>query len=434
MNEINTKNRTQVKSRIVITLLATIIMACMLYSDRNVHFDNFSESFAVSMINAAKYDVDISSHKYGLAQIRAEGKEEWSYFEAYDIYADGELFDGRINEYHSQLGLQGWIFYFLTKAGIPSPVFVFRVVCCLLLSLLLSLICHELYKKYGLLLSVAFFIASMVSPILGDFSTNLYWVPFTWFIPMYLGLLCLNNIDKRIWLYPLFFLAILVKSACGYEYITVIMLSSVMFLFAEFVVCLKNDRQRSKLIFKSILSIGVVSLLGFVSALTIHSYIRGDGNILVGLDNIYRVDVLRRTFGNALEFHEGYADSLNASILSVLMRYPVYTEAGKVASFALVGCSASFLYAICKKRNLLNADFLLFISSLITCISWFVLGKEHSYSHIGLNNVMLYMGFIQIGFYVLVKNVLMILHENKEKVMTYGRMFVHRLKEDINRD
>ena len=418
--------------KIIIISLATIIMACILYSNRDVYFDNYSEALTVSMIDVAKYDINISNHKYGLAQIFAKGNEEWTYNQAYDIYDNGELFDGRIIEYKSQLGLQGWIFYLLAKINVPSLVFIFRVGCCLLLSLVLSLICYELYRKYGVLLSLTFFITSMVSPILGNFSTNLYWIPFAWFIPMYLGLICLNNINKRFWLYPLFFLAIFIKSACGYEYITVVMLSSIMFLFVECLICFKNDRIRSKLIFKCIVEIGVLSLLGFITVLTIHSYIRGDGNVIIGLESIYRVDVLRRTFGNALNFSKAYTDALNASIFEVLMRCFIHTKAGRIASFIIVAYSAIFIYSILKKRSLLKSSFFLFVTSFVTCISWFVLGKSHSYIHMWLNNVMLYMGFIQIGIYVLVRHGLKYFHNNKENLLMYGRAFVSKLKEEIN--
>jgi hypothetical protein len=437
MDETNIYRRKSIKVKMSIILLMTIVMAYMFYTDRDAKFENYSESFVVSMICAARYNIDVSNHKYGLMRIRAENREIWSYSESYNIYADGTLFDGRVREYYSQLGFQGWIFYILAKSNIPSPVFLFRLGCCLLLSLLISLICIELNKIYGILLSAVFFITSMISPILGDFSTNLYWVAFTWFIPMYLGLVCLNNLNRRFWLYPLFYLAIFIKSACGYEYITVIMLSSIMFLVIEFIVCIKKDRQRSKLIFKSIVGISVMSLLGFISTFIIHSYFRGDGNILVGSDIIYREDVLRRTFGNALEFPEVYADSLNASILKVLMRYFFDTQAGKVALFVLAISCIIFIYKIFKNRKLLSTDLLLFVASFITCISWFILGKSHSYIHHQINTVLWYMSFVQIGFYILVKHIIRIsyyCYEKKDKLLQYANTYFHKLKEEIKCD
>jgi hypothetical protein len=343
-----------------------------------------------------------------------------------------------MNEYSSQIGLQGWLYYLFTKTNIPGPAFLLRTGCCVLLSLVISLICYELYIKYGLLMASSFYLVSICSSWIRNFSTNLYWVEFTWFIPMLLGLICLNDLNTRFWLYPLFFLAILVKSAGGYEYITVIMLSSIMFLAAEWICSIKKDKQRSKLLFRAILSIGAISLLGFTAALLIHSFIRGNGNMLNGLNSIYQRDVLRRTFGNAADFPEVYTASLNASILDVILLYFKNNTAGKHAKFLFLTLSIAFIYSRLKKsRFLSNKDIWLFLITFITCVSWFIFGKSHSYIHTHMNYVMWYMGFIQIGVYFIVKYILKTfcycLHD-RVKIIAFGKKFVHKLREEIAQD
>jgi len=429
--------------KVALLLIMTLFMAYTFYVKRDPWFQSDSESTPIAMINAAKYDIDISGFKYGLNIMFSAGKEQtwetWNYLDAYRIYADGKLYGGMI-PYSSQIGLQGWIYYYFAKAKIPNPLLFLRVDCCLLLSLIISLICYELYLKYGLLLPSSFYLVSICSPWMRNLSASLYHVEFTWFIPMFLGLICLNNLNKRYWLYPLFFLAILVRSSCGYEYMPVIMLSSIMFLVPEWICSIKNKKQ-SRLLFKAIFGVGIFSLLGFASAFVVHSYIRGNGNIFVGINDIYQNTALKRTVG--IIGNTEIPEAVYASSFDVLWMYLNYYKKGissnMTGRFTLL---LLLLFPVCilfrkimKRKHLLNRDMYLFIFSFITCISWFILGKQHSFVHPHLNYVMWYMGFIQIGTYLVLKYILKICYYyNEEKVSKFWEKIVHKLKEKITRD
>jgi len=430
---------------VVLLLIMTLAMSCVFYLKRDASFDLFSEASLVSMINVAKYDIDNGGIKYGIRFMFMKGTEDvFTNFvgSAYRIYySDDAGLYGSMAAYNSQIGLHGWVFYFFTKYIIRNSLSVLRIGCCLLLALVLSLICYQLYKKYGLLLSSSFYLASILSPWLRNFSTNLCNVAFTWFIPMLLGIICLNNLNKRFWLYPLFFLTMLVRTACGYDYIPVIMLTSIMFLVPEWIYSIKRNKKQSKLLFKAIFGVGISSLLGFASAFIIHSYMRGDGNILAGIDDIYRNTALRRTvgvIGNSESPEAVYASSFDV-LRMYLRNYKYGVSNNTTGRYAL---SLLMLFPICilfrkimKRQHLLNRDTYLFIFSFITCISWFILGKQHSYVHTHLNYVMWYMGFIQIGTYLILKYILKICYYyNKEKVSTLGEKIVHKLLEEIVKD
>ena len=420
---------------VVLLLIMTLFMAYSFWIKRDVLFQRDSESLVVSMVTAAKYDINNAGIKYGLRFMYATGsKHEWpSHVEdTYRIYSDGKLYESMYG-YSSQIGLQGWIFYALSKCKIPHLLGLLQVGCCLLLSLIITFICYELYKKYGLLLATSFYLVSICSSWIRNFSTNLYWVEFTWFVPMLLGLICLNNLNKRFWLYPLFFLAILVKSACGYEYITVIMLSSIMFLVVEWFCFIKNKRQ-SKLLFSTIICIGISSLLGFVVTFLIHSFMRGDGIILNGFKLIYQSDVLRRTFGNAADFPMVYTDALNSSIFNVLLLY-FRTPTGTIALFLCFVFLIALLINNKKRGFLSRKDILLFLVTFITCMSWFIFGKSHSYIHTHMNYIMWYMGFIQIGTYLFLKYIIKLCYYyNKDKLLALGEKLIHRFREEIIKD
>lgn len=426
-------------STVALLLIMTLFMAYTFYVKRDPWFQIDSESSPIAMISAGKYDIDIGSTKYGLNIMFVAGKEQtweaWDYLDAYRIYADGNLYGGII-PYGSQIGLQGWVYYYFAKTKIPNPLLFLRIVCCLLLSLIISLICYELYLKYGLLLSSSFYLVSICSPWIRNLSASLYHVEFTWFIPMFLGLICLNKLNKRFWLYPLFFLAILIRSSSGYEYLPVIMLSSIMFLVVELICSIKKKNKQSKLLFKAIFGVGIFSLLGFASALVIHSYLRGDGNILVGIESIYRYTALKRTVGYGGE----NLQSLYASSFNVLWMYfnnyktgISNNTTGRHALLLLLLFPVLILFRkIMKRQHILNRDMYLFIISFITCISWFILGKQHSFIHTHVNYVMWYMGFIQIGTYLVLKYILKICYYyNKERVSMLGEKIVRKLKEEI---
>ena len=419
----NTIKRRSASAYVLCLMILIASLAFWVGSDNS--FQSDSENYVVSMVTAGRYNFDIGNRQFGMGTMATiEGN-------VYDVYANPELYGGSISEREQQIGLQGWVFYCFANLRVPHPVAAFRLGCCLALAIVLSLICYELKKKYGLLFASIFFIVLVSSSWITNFAPNLYWVTFTWFIPMLLGLVCLNNLNKRKWLYPLFFLAVFAKAACGYEYITVVMLSSIMFLVAEWIYAVKIDKQHSKLLLRTIIMTGMMSLLGFASALLLNGYMRGDGNILNGLNAIWREDVLRRTFGNAEDFHEFFTDSLNASIIDVLIIYFREDFAGVLARRLLIASASVFVIKHIVKRKSLNKEFWLFVVSFLTCISWFVLGKSHSHIH-HINFVMWYMGFIQISSFVVIKFILTCLFSVEGKAML--KEFAQKIRLEVNRD
>jgi hypothetical protein len=250
----------------------------------------------------------------------------------------------------------------------------------------------------------------LLSPWAIGFSTNFYWVEFTWFLPMLVGLICVNHLDKKgvvVLCCVAMFVAIGIKSACGYEYITTVMLGGVVFLFADLTKALieHKDKKRILRLFGTTFFMGLSALAGFVIALLIHARIRGNGYIISGLKNIYYSDVLRRTLGNADMFQEIYADSLNASIARVVIRYlrfdtQLVLGVTRWTFVPLIALTFFILLYRTAKKTLDKQYLILFVWLGITAISWFVLGKAHSYIHTSLNFGMWYLGFMQFIFYV----------------------------------
>ena len=334
--------------------------------------------------------------------------------------------------YESQIGLQGMFFSSYPKENTIADMkegYKWRLSG--LLAVVITLISYGIYKKYNLLFGMMFFIVTAISPWIIGYATNLYWVEFTWFLPMLFGIYCANHIESkaaRFLSYIGTMISIFIKCACGYEFITTIMLSVIVFLLADFTAALleKEEKEKTKRLFWTIFWMGIFALLGFALALVWHSYIRGNGNILIGLRTIYYNDVLRRTFGDANMFQDVYADSLNASVLRVLLRYLIFKTPlvlGVSGYLFIPLAAASFfvlVYRVWKKGE--DKQMLaLYIWMGIASVSWFVLGKSHSYIHTAMNFVMWYFGYVQIMLYVLVQAVW-----NKIKKMREERMHEKR--------
>ena len=380
-----------------------IILSVFMLEGAESSFQNDSESLVVAKMVAEAIGDDIADSSFGLGFLKSDNNLD---VDAYSLIYNDNLEGYHYESYMSQVGIQGHIFGKIVSI-IPkmNKINLFRLICCCLLVIVLVLIIIQLHKRYGILFASIFGVVSFLSPWIVNFSRNLYWVEFTWFIPMLLCLLCINYEDKRKFIYPLFFIAIFIKCLCGYEYLSTIMMTGIMFLMVEWV-CNKESRRN---IFKTIFIVGICSLAGFLAAFIIHAFIYGSGDVLNGFKMLQAELVERRTFGSATNFDPAYAESLEASVLDVLVKYFWSTDGilgGKPMCFIFVITVIALMYQkfVLKEHNKFEVS--LFIITLLTTISWFVLGKAHSYIHTHMNFVLFFMGWIQVSFYILCKTII----------------------------
>lgn len=328
-----------------------------------------------------------------------------------------ELPRGIFSEYPSQIGLQGRVFRILARVfPYGSAVTWFHLLTAAAMALVVVVLLFLLNKKFGLGMAIVWGAVFLLSPWIVQFARNLYWVEFTWFLPMVFGLLCsVCGDNKKIVGISCIgvFLSVFLKSACGYEYITTVMMGSILFLLADAGSALFADKKKFPVILKRILFVGIAALLGFLAAVCIHAYIRADGDIWSGIRSIYEKNVLERTWGgNPEDFPESERASLEASVFTVLKLYFHFDTSlimgisGKLFGGLFILSLLVSFWGIWKdiksgrtEKNSLYMFFLL-LSAFLTSISWFVLGKAHSYIHTHMNFAMWYFGFIQLLFYV----------------------------------
>lgn len=331
---------------------------------------------------------------------------------------------GILRPYKSQYGLQGKVFRHVARYMeyddiIPNLSFI----CSMATATVLVTLVWLLSKKYNIIFAGCFYVTFWLSPWIVNFARNLYWVEFTWFLPMLIGLFCAWKVENkkcRVLSYILAWGAITIKCLCGYEYISCIMLGLIAFLLVDFIVAVgQKDKRKQKLLFKTIFGLGLMALAGFLTALCIHAQIRGMGNVADGLRQIYEMDAIKRTSGGDFnEFQAVYWDSFNASTWKVMCLYfhfptEIITGVGGNLFAVLIMVPLVIFFGDWKNGKLDVEMITIYVMFFITTMSWHVLAKSHSYIHTHMNYVLWYFGFIQSCCYIIIDRIMRALHLRK---------------------
>ncbi|WP_141709468.1 hypothetical protein [Eisenbergiella tayi] len=339
-----------------------------------------------------------------------EEKVHYSTINGIQVYDNEDRYDEAVfSPYVSQAGVQGYLSYFVGRFIPFGKITILYLFYSSLLALVAILIVRELAKKYNSVLAAVFFFVFWLSPWIVNYARNLYWVEFTWFLPMFIGLMCVkqSNDKKRVLLCSVgMFGAVLLKSLCGYEFITTVMLGGILFPLSEWVNALLAGKI-NKNAFYRLLCWGA-ELCGFLTALFLHSFIRGGGNFFTGFKIIFNQDILRRTLGGeAGNFDPVLADSINATCMQVINKYFHFNTQiimgidGKLFSI-LSFIPVLFFIWDWYKSQLKYKEVIFYLFTFVTSISWYILGKSHSYVHTHLNFICWYFGFIQICLYLII--------------------------------
>ena len=394
--------------RYLFLIVLTALTLIRIMGVTSMSFQVDSESLVVDPMLAILFQKDHElgvneQSGYGLGSLHwtdENGKDIWYYS---DILSNDPALESpyEYKTYQSQIGAQGFLFRMIAKlvrsaAAIP----VSRWLCAAMFSVVIVWITVLIFRQYGFAFAASFWCVTAFSTWICNFAPNLYWVSFTWFVPVLLGLICLRSEKKRRWIYPLFFVALLIKCLCGFEYLSTIMVSAELFMAAEWI----TYKGKRSTLTRSILFSGICMLAGFAAVVVLMCFIYGNGDFVEGAGYFKHHLVERRTFGKADQFDAKYTESLNASIISVLDKYtkdvgtPLLIISGLDLIFIALDC-------ILFKRDR-KLDLSLLLISCAATFSWFVLAKSHSYIHTHMNFVMYYMGFAQIAVYCLLQTII----------------------------
>ena len=416
---------------IFLLILSTIILKTNFFgllSLNNGHYQYDSEDLAIGAIVAERYDVNNSW--VGLGRITSKNIDKE--YIAEDVYLNKLDLNNDLNfvEYRSSVGLQG-SFYATISKFMDNRYLIefFRWLNSLLVSVILFTICYIIKIKYNCLMAVVWSSIFLFSPYILNFSHNLYWVEFTWFLPVLIGLIAatdsINFKFKNLLVAIGIFISIFIKSLCGYEYLSTIMIAMIMFLLSDITVnVFERNILKIKRKFKLFFIISLCGICGFTAALSVHGYYRGNGNILTGIQDIYQKDVLRRTIaGNENNFTSSnniIMKSIKVPTTKVIVKYfKPYSEnqnfiiklIGKSFWPLSVAALIIMVFRLSYRRfnKIENIQILsLFLISLIGTLSWIILAKSHSYIHTHINYVLWFLGYVQMMVYILVSSVLVL--------------------------
>ena len=326
-----------------------------------------------------------------------------------DIKISGEkasASDIRMKPYSPQFGIQGLAFSKLKQvAGLRLPdLYKINALLFAVVAVTLAFLYSGIFSKT---FAAIFFVTLVASPMITGFARNLYWIPFSWFLPAVFSSLYLlgsTRLKKYVFLGLLYF-AFLLKFLAGYEYTSsVILFAAAPFLYSAIV----QYRKRGWIVpLRQFVIICAIGAAAFATALLIHAEMRS-GSLASGLLSIWEEDAKRRTYGDPAAFHPAYAESLRAPFWAVVKMYIFKWHAAFLALLPGVLFPVLFflsLATIVCRRLFINKrldDLALFTAFLLPPLSWYVLGKAHSFIHTHINFVLWYLGFaaalLQVSF------------------------------------
>ena len=311
--------------------------------------------------------------------------------------------------YTSQYGMQARVMRYLAQY-IDSDRF--DTICVLLMGMTLAVLVLLINKKYNAMMAFIYYIVFALSTWIVRYAHDRFFVTFTWFLPMIAGLICsirINDKKSRILLSILAGVFILIKCLCCGEFIPSIMLGSIAFLLADLIkeIAAKN-KDKAILTLRTIVLMGICELTGFFTFILMHSYLKGNGHLAVGLKQFLAEDILRRTNGGDMNVMGDMLiwDSLSASALEVIGKYFKFeTEIivgldGRLFPIVCIIPLIIFIYDIKNKRQ--NVELMgMYVVFFLTAVSWYVLGKGHAYIHTHMCFVLWYFGYVQVCFYII---------------------------------
>jgi len=321
-------------------------------------------------------------------------------------------------EYASQVGLQGMVMGELgEKVNISNENLynLYVTILSLLLGIILTTIIYWIYTEFNVISALLTFIVCLFSPYLNAFGNNLYWVEFTWFLPMTSMILLLSYFDRNNIKYNnlmvglVTFITVLIKVLNGNEYITTIGIS----LIVPLVYYAIKNVWKFKEFFVRALNVTICAIISFFT---------GIGLWLIQLKSYYGVNeairiaketIIKRigTKGEALasvmvdsangDLLEALSESMTSNVFEVIKTYlksPIFPFMNSktliyiFAVFFVISLMLS-LIIIKKKIKLENYRKILAINvatafSILAPLSWYVLAKGHSYIHIHMNHVL----------------------------------------------
>jgi hypothetical protein len=340
--------------------------------------------------------------------------------------SDGAPWWAPLGEYRSQFGLQGVaVAALLRVTGLEPMAFALLAskVFALLTAMVLAAFYVSITRTFGLLSGGAGVMLTGLSPVLLSFAPSLFWPSFLLFAP-FVGAWCLYPwLAERRWgtwaLLGAMYVLVLLRSLCGYEYVTTFILSPVAALFYH-----RYRAGRMGWRFLGLTTaVGVVGVAAFGTALAVHAaqlsqlpdvaQSRG-GGVAVILD---RARTRISNDPNQELFHltdQGRVWGLTEPVTPLIcflhyFRLPAVTTPGTFPALrggvplvcflvtALVAATAALVGGERRSRPFRALVYAQLVG-LAASLSWQVAAVNHMCVHFILNRVVFHLPFLPLAF------------------------------------
>lgn len=236
-----------------------------------------SEQLVLEGLLRANETKEVGLGRYERINTGTDPKYAYEFFEKKNV-------NGFFVPYVSHYGFQVRLLKYLSSTGCDN-LSCYHSVAAVIMSLLITLFFLILSKEFGIISSLFFSATFFFSPWFIVFVKNLYWLPFSWFVPtlitIFVSIFYKKNYLAFNFFMTILFFAYLINALFRYEFLTAVGLSSCLPII--YILIKKNFS--NFLIFKLLIYNFLVFLLSFLLALTIHAY-SINKNILDGYSTI----------------------------------------------------------------------------------------------------------------------------------------------------
>lgn len=220
--------------------LALLVVLGFLSIQKNAFLIALPAAYQLLEINSEQYVLDGLLHlkedpdaafQLGRYQRPAGVAESWN--QARTLF-DAKMSEGPFAPYTQHFGGQLYLVHVLSLLGIETAGGLQAAVSALLV-LTVAGLCAVFLRDFGAGPALLFGGILLSNPLITILGRNLYWLPFTWFLPMLAALALrdwwFGSASRMAMAYGVVILAFFIKIACGYEYITTVFVAACVPIF-----------------------------------------------------------------------------------------------------------------------------------------------------------------------------------------------------------
>lgn len=356
-------------------------------------------------------------------------------------------YNGMMVDYQQQIGFAGLLFSVVDKlverqAGLTEPI-PKNVMCGLnvfCFTVLFFVFLYWLCREFGILTACVVYVTALYTHWMGFTAKNLYWVTWTMILPMIALLVLMMWEEKRhrqkdSWLFALSFFFIFLRSACGYEFISCVMVALEL---PPLYYAVKQRWGWEKYIKRAFLA-GAGAVGGFLGALSVNiALMAGLKGWKGAVDYLVYVSAKRTGYASLEGFDVDVLASFEVPLLEVFRRY--LQENNGYAIFIrwnldlLVPCFLGLaavtvlIWRFTRGKagekgwgsigqgdiRMLGLNMMM-AASLLGPVSWLVLAKGHAVHHQHINYIIFSLPFTMLGFASAAQNIGWCLRKGREQ-------------------